>query len=196
MYLAAGSIRGAEGSDGKGSMGHPSVGNIIIPSQMLSGHPTYPYGSIAPSGSSSVRFAAVNKIRTPLPSPAACSKRKVDELSVARMMTGAEEDGSAVMDCPGNGHGGTGGAWSTPQDPKLLLTFDMNAARMGRIQRTCRPRYTGWKKARFGESEEHFAAVELQHNQACLDLIVAAKTSLNPRVDIRHLFTSPARSSR
>ncbi|CAM9162818.1 unnamed protein product, partial [Ectocarpus fasciculatus] len=103
----------------------PSTGLSLMgtPGQAMSAARA-PYASSGgrPSGplqNSAVRFSASNKNRTPLPSPAACGKRKVDELSAARMMAGAPEEGPSEgsMEKP------------TPQNPKLRLSFDVNAAR-------------------------------------------------------------------
>lgn len=85
-------------------------------------------------GNSAVRFSA-SKTQTPLPSPAACGKRKLDELSAARMMAGASEErpsGKGSMERPSSTAAYRRSAefsQRTPQDPKLRLSFDVNAAR-------------------------------------------------------------------
>ena len=81
---------------------------------------------------SGVLFSASNKNRTPLPSPAACGKRKLDELSAARMMAGAQEEASTTkgsMERPIGGNYRRVSNQYTPQDPKLRLSFDANATR-------------------------------------------------------------------
>lgn len=117
--------------------GYPSVANNgSTPGGIRA---TYASGSRSTVATGSgVRLSAVNKSRTPLPSPAACGKRKVDELSAARMMAGAHEDGSSGhvgMDRPVNGSGAVQRRrleqydQRTPKEPKLRLSFDLNAAR-------------------------------------------------------------------
>ena len=118
-------------SGGPSLMGTPGQAMSVSRGQYASGG--RPTGTLL---NSAVRFSASKKNRTPLPSPAACGKRKVDELSAARMMAGATEEGAAEksMEKPSNGSGAAfrrrGENYErTPQNPKLRLSFDVNAAR-------------------------------------------------------------------
>lgn len=80
------------------------------------------------AASAAARSAAA---KTPLPSPAACGKRKLDELSAARMMAAASSaestsKHSAAASTSAGGKSQRDDAFAVPLDSKLRLSFDSN----------------------------------------------------------------------